>query len=76
MQARTENPLHDPHDRSRPLDRQEVIRIAVRSSLATVGAMLALIMALYLFAAAASPSINVPGIRLHSSGHAGPPSGD
>ena len=58
------------------MNNEDVIRIAVRASLATVGATLAVLMALYLFAAAASPSINIPGVRLHGSSLTGRPSGD
>jgi hypothetical protein len=58
------------------LDHEEVIRIAVRASLATVGATLALVMALYLFAAAVSPSINIPGFHQKGNSLVGRPSGD
>lgn len=71
-----ENSLHDPHDRSTRLNNDEILRIAVKASLATVGATLALVMALYLFAAAVSPSVNIPGVRVHGSSVSRPTSGD
>ena len=45
------------------MDEKEVIRIAVRASMAVIGAMLACILALVLLAAAVSPRINVPGFH-------------
>lgn len=50
------------------MDQSEVVRIAVRATLAVVAATLACILALFLLAAAVSPRINVPGI--HFSHHA------
>jgi hypothetical protein len=51
------------------VDEKEVIRIAVRASMAAIAAVLACIMALFLVAAAASPRINIPGIHLSHGGH-------
>jgi hypothetical protein len=56
------------------LNEKEIVRIAVRASMAAMGAMLACILAVFLMAAAMSPDINVPGI--HLSRVSGPPSGD
>ena len=67
LPAYIENSLRDPQPRSTRLNNDEIIRIAVKASLATVGATLALVMALYLFAAAVSPSVNLPGVRVHNS---------
>jgi hypothetical protein len=46
------------------VDEKEVIRIAVRASMAAIGAVLACILALFLLAAAVSPRINIPGIHI------------
>jgi hypothetical protein len=46
------------------VNEKEVIRIAVRASMAAMGAVLACILALFLLAAAVSPRINLPGIRV------------
>ena len=51
------------------MDEKEVIRIAVRASMAAVATVLACIMALFLIAAVASPRINIPGIHLSHGGH-------
>ena len=47
------------------MDEKEVIRIAVRASMAAMGAMLACILTLFLLAAAVSPRINIPGIGVN-----------
>jgi hypothetical protein len=50
------------------VNEKEVIQIAVRASMAAIGAVLACILALFLLAAAVSPRINIPGVHLsHSS---------
>jgi hypothetical protein len=46
------------------VDEKEVIRIAVRASMAAIGAVLACILALFLLAAAVSPRVNIPGIHI------------
>jgi hypothetical protein len=58
------------------VDEKEVIRIAVRASMAAIAAVLACIMALFLLAAAVSPRINIPGIHLSHHGAVSPRSGD
>jgi hypothetical protein len=58
------------------VDDKEVIRIAVRASMAAIGAVLACILTLFLFAAAVSPRINVPGIHVSRHGVVNPPAGD
>jgi hypothetical protein len=50
------------------VNENDVIRIAVRASMAVVGATLACLLALFLLVAAVSPQINIPGI--HFSHHA------
>ena len=46
------------------MDEKEVIRIAVRASLACVGTVVACILTLFLLAAVVSPRINIPGVHL------------
>ena len=46
------------------MDEKEVIRIAVRASMAAIAAVLACTMALFLLAAAVSPRINIPGVHV------------
>jgi hypothetical protein len=58
------------------VDEKEVIRIAVRASMAAIGAVLACIMALFLLAAAVSPRINIPGIHVSHHSVVTPRSGD
>ena len=58
------------------MNEKEVIRIAVRASMAAIGAVLACILALFLLAAAVSPRINIPGVRVSHHGIVSPPSGD
>jgi hypothetical protein len=58
------------------VDEKEVIRIAVRASLACIGTVLACMLALFLLAAAVSPRINVPGIHLPHHGVVTSRSGD
>jgi hypothetical protein len=58
------------------VDEQEVIRIAVRASMAAIGAVLACIMALFLLAAAVSPRINIPGIHVSRNSVVNPPAAD
>jgi len=58
------------------VDEKEVIRIAVRASMAAIAAVLACIMALFLLAAAVSPRINIPGIHVSHHSVVGPSSGD
>jgi len=58
------------------VDEKEVMRIAVRASLAVVGTVLACMLALFLFAAAVSPRINIPGIRLSHRSVVHSPAGD
>ncbi len=45
------------------MNEQEIVRIAVRASMAAMGAMLACILAMFLMAAAVSPDVNIPGIK-------------
>jgi hypothetical protein len=58
------------------VDEKDVIRIAVRASVACIATMLACILALFLFAAALSPRINIPGIHLSHHGVVHSPAGD
>ena len=58
------------------MNEKEVIRIAVRASMAAMGAMLAAILTLFLLAAAVSPRINVPGIHVSRSSVVSPHGGD
>ena len=44
------------------MNEHEIVRIAVRASMAAMGAMLAAILALFLMAAVVSPDVNIPGI--------------
>ena len=46
------------------MNESEVVRIAVRASLACIGAVVACMLALFLLAAAVSPRVNLPGIRV------------
>lgn len=58
------------------MDEKDVIRIAVRASMACIGTVLACILALFLLAAAVSPRINIPGVRLSHPGVVHSPAGD
>jgi hypothetical protein len=58
------------------MDDNEVIRIAVRASLACVGTVLACLLALFVLVAAVSPSVNIPGIHLSHHSVVRPPAGD
>jgi hypothetical protein len=58
------------------VDEKEVIRIAVRASMAAMGAMLAAILTLFLLAAAVSPRINIPGIHVSRHSVVNPHAGD
>jgi len=58
------------------VNEKEVIRIAVRASMAAMGAMLAAILMLFLLAAAVSPRINVPGLHVSRSSVVSPQGGD
>ena len=53
------------------MNEREIIRIAVRASLAAIGAMVACIVALSLMAAVVSPDINIPGIHAPRSPRSG-----
>ena len=56
---------------------QEIVRIAVRATLAAIGTTVAAIVALFILAAVVSPDINIPGIHVpHGSSISGRPSGD
>jgi hypothetical protein len=58
------------------VDEKEVIRIAVRASMAAIGAVLACILTLFLLAAAVSPRINIPGVHVSRSSVVNRPAGD
>jgi hypothetical protein len=65
-----------PRRRSNELNEHEIIRIAVRASMAAMGAMLATILALFLMAAVVSPSVNIPGIGVPHGSSVNARSGD
>ena len=46
------------------MNEQEIVRLAVRVSMAAVGWVLVGIMALFLLAAAMSSDINIPGVQV------------
>ena len=58
------------------VNEQEIVRIAVRASMAAMGAMLACILALFLMAALVSPDVNIPGISLKKNSVFDRPAGD
>lgn len=59
------------------MQEQEIVRIAVRATMAAMGAMVAAIVVLFLLAAVVSPTINVPGVHVpKTSSIGGRPSGD
>ena len=51
-------------ERDPAMNEHEIVRIAVRASMAAVGVALACIMTLFLLAAAMSSDINIPGVRV------------
>ena len=72
-----ENTVHEPpRTGANVVDEKEVIRIAVRASMAAMGAMLACLLTIFLLAAAVSPRINIPGIHVSRHGVVHPPAGD
>ena len=46
------------------MNEHEIVRLAVRASMAAVGAVLACITVLFLLAAAMSSDINIPGVQV------------
>jgi hypothetical protein len=56
------------------MNEREVVRLAVTACMAAVGAVMALILSLFLVAAAVSPEIDIPGVHLSSI--TGRPAGD
>jgi hypothetical protein len=58
------------------VNEQEIVRIAVRTTMTAMGWILATVLVLFLTAAAISPDINIPGIDLNNSTLLDRPAGD